>query len=415
MRNTKQQQSIDSDSSKEFALGEIRDFNNGSIRNNNQEYKKKIVRHRIFKTSRTFVFMGVLAFLLLLIILWQKNRFYTTYKITQEVTRSTFSEASSLILGETVLTYSMDGASCMDTKGNLVWDQTYQMQSPIVATCANVVAIGDNNGNKIYVMNDKEILGSFTTGLPIKEIQVSKNGVVLAILEDTAVTWIYMYNTQGEILVSFMTTMDESGYPLSVAISDNGILVAVSYLFIDSTGTTSRVAFYNFGDVGDSYNDNLVSGYNYVNKMVPFVCFSNDEEAYAVANDALMSFTDTQIPTQETATLFTEEILSVFYGDSNIGLVYRNSDGDTKYRLDIYDVEGKLLCSHGFDMEYKEILLEEKRFIIYNDTACKMFTISGRLKFETEFEENIQALRMETGKVSGIYVTADKIVSIELE
>ena len=167
----------------------------------------------------------------------------------------------------------------MDTKGNRVWDQTYQMQNPIVDTCKNVVVLGDYNGNEIYVMNDAKILGNFTTGLPIKAIQVSDNGVVLAVLEDTDVTWIYLYNTQGEILVSFMTTMEESGYPISVAISDNGILVAVSYLFLDNTGLTSRVAFYNFGDVGDSYNDHLVSGYNYADKIVPLVCFSNNEEA----------------------------------------------------------------------------------------------------------------------------------------
>jgi len=396
-------------------LGEIRDFNNGSIRNSKQEYKKKIVRHRIFKTSRTFVFLGVLVLLLVLIIIWQKNRYYTTYKVTQEANRNASSETSSLVFGESILTYSVDGASCMDTKGNRVWDQTYQMQNPIVDTCKNVVVLGDYNGNEIYVMNDAKILGNFTTGLPIKAIQVSDNGVVLAVLEDTDVTWIYLYNTQGEILVSFMTTMEESGYPISVAISDNGILVAVSYLFLDNTGLTSRVAFYNFGDVGDSYNDHLVSGYNYADKIVPLVCFSNNEEAYAVANDALMTFSDSQVPTQETATLFTEEIASVFYGDSNVGIVYRNSNSDSKYRIDIYNIAGKLICSRDFDMEYKEILLEDKRFIIYNDSNCEMYSMSGALKFETTFEETIQTLSMEKGKAKGIFVTADKIITFQLE
>ena len=41
----------------------------------------------------------------------------------------------------------------MDIKGNAVWNQTFEMQNPIVDVCQNVVAIGDYNGRVIYVMN----------------------------------------------------------------------------------------------------------------------------------------------------------------------------------------------------------------------------------------------------------------------
>ena len=48
-----------------------------------------------------------------------------------------------------LLTYSKDGAGCMDIKGNAVWNQTFEMQNPIVDVCNDVVAIGDNKGSTI--------------------------------------------------------------------------------------------------------------------------------------------------------------------------------------------------------------------------------------------------------------------------
>ena len=69
-----------------------------------------------------------------------------------------------------LLNYSKDGAGCMDTKGNAVWNQTFEMQNPIVDICQNVVAIGDYNGRTIYVMNTGGPMGNITTNRPIRNI-----------------------------------------------------------------------------------------------------------------------------------------------------------------------------------------------------------------------------------------------------
>ena len=180
------------------------------------------------------------------------------------------SNAEMMPFATHLLTYSKDGISCMDTKGNAVWNQTFGMQNPMVDINQNVVAVGDYNGREIYVMNTDSLLGKITTNRPVRNFCVSAGGVVAAVLDDTDVTLICLYDAKGNELVRFRTTMRESGYPVEVSISPSGELVCVSYLYIDSGHMKTSVAFYNFGAVGQNNTDNYVSGYDYVDTVVPF-------------------------------------------------------------------------------------------------------------------------------------------------
>lgn len=51
---------------------------------------------------------------------------------------------------------------------------------------------------------------------------------------------------------------------MDVAVSDNGVMM-VTFQYVDGSKTTSYVAFYNYGDVGQNEDDRIVSGYTYEN------------------------------------------------------------------------------------------------------------------------------------------------------
>lgn len=398
-------------------MAEIRDFSSRKPVAKQKNYNKKINQHKFFKASRIGSLFLIVACVAIAVIIWQSNRFYTEYAVRTEADISIASNAECMLLGNSVFSYSMDGASCTNTDGVQVWNQTYQMQKPIVDVCENVVAIGDYNGNKIYIMDDVSVLGSFSTGLPIKEVCVSANGYVAAVLEDTDVTWIYLYDTKGDELAHYKTTMEISGYPLAIDLSENATLVAISYLFMDKDAFSTNVAFYNFGEVGSNYQNNLVSGYTYntYGKVIPTIKFTNEAESYAVGTDAVISYESDQIPKQSAATLLEDEIVSVFFGRTNVGLVFLDDTSEHVYRLEIYDVDGNKECVHSFDTKYKEIILEDDRFTIYNEEGCQIYTMRDALKFETTFSEPVVKFRMDEGKTSGILVTADKIYTINLK
>lgn len=378
-------------------------------------YLEKIRSHKFMIFYRSLLlFILVTAAVAALLIQW-KNKIYTESVTVSSIATTKPQNGKLVAFSEYILTYSKDGASCMDGKGNAVWNETFEMQNPIIDICQNVVAIGDYNGRNIYVMNTSGLLGQITTNRPIRNFCVASNGVVAVVLDDSNLTYIYLYDTKGKELVRIRTTMKDSGYPFSLSLSPNGMLLCVSYLFVDSGELKSSVAFYNFGEVGQNQTDNYVSGYDYLDVIVGYTRFLDEKTLFAVSDDRIMFFEGAQIPVNIGERLFSEDVQKLYYGKEYVGLVFNSADGNSRYRLDIYNKAGQLSQSIGFDMEYTDIVFAEDQVIIYNESECQVYNMDGVEKYSGYFEKAVYALIPTSSSYRYIVVTVDSIDTIELK
>ncbi|MBQ6996111.1 MAG: hypothetical protein IJN64_16760 [Lachnospiraceae bacterium] len=375
----------------------------------------RIARYRIVTFYKICAVLGVIATIALYAYFDWKNTVYTDYVVQQEYAWKRSTEAHSLNLNGTLFTYSKDGMSCTDNHGKVIWNQTYEMQNPMVRTCQNVVAVGDYNGRTIYVSNSEEIMGSIDTTMPIRDFCVAENGVVAVVLDDSKVTVISLYSVSGEELVDFRTTMSKSGYPVALDISDDGGQVAVSYLKAEGGEMSTSVGFYNFLSVGQNYTDNLVAGYGYADAIVPVVEFMNHESAFAVADNRLMFYQGRQKPENIANIMINNQIQSVYYNEKYVGLVFRNMTGESTYSLDIYDALGNKEKTIHFNQEYSEIVFCEEAILIYNEDECSIYDWEGKVKYEGVFKERIECI-LPLGNIERyILVTNDSIQMIKLQ
>lgn len=380
-----------------------------------KDYRTKIREHRRRYILITLSVILIAVAVCVIFYIQMKNRIYTDYEVKTSVTREMINGTTVLNLDGAILTYSKDGVNCSDTKGTVLWNQTFEMQNPIVSSQGKTAAIADYNGRNIYVMSNESFLGEISTNLPIRNIAVSANGVVAAVLDDSAVTWIYLYDSQGNELGYFKTRMKNSGYPISVALSENGQLVLVSFLYVDSGEIKSKLAFYNFGQVGKNESDNFVSGYDYSNTVVPFVGFMNSSTAFAVADDRIMFFTGSQIPTSAAEQLFDEEVQGVYYSNNYVGLVYLSADGENRYRIDIYNASGNKVLSKEFNIDYTDILFCDDYFVAYNEFECLVCNMNGVEKFNGNFKNTVYTLIPTKNVARYVLVTQDSLETIELK
>lgn len=351
-------------------------------------YKERIRSHKLTIFYRSVLGVALTAAVVIMVFVSWKNREYEECVIINSIPINRVEGSTYLPFGNHILTYSKDGANCMNSKGEVLWNQTYEMQNPIVNINGSVVAIGDYNGRVIYVMDATGRIGEVTTNLPIRDFSVASNGVVAVILDDSKVTRINLYDTDGNGLVESETSMDKSGYPVDISLSPNGELLAVSYLYLDSGLMKTSIAFHNFGEVGQNLSsDRFVSGYDYQGTVVPFIHFMNSSTAFAVADDRIMFFSGTEKPLSAAEKLLGEKIQSVFYNEQYVGLVFLNTEGDGKYRLDIYDAGGSLVTSKGFDMEYTNIIFQKDEFFICSDMEYSIYNIHGAERFNGQFDE----------------------------
>ncbi len=355
----------------------------------NPSYSTLILKHRFVVFSRILFVLAFLAGIGALIYIQLKNQIYTSYTTISTIEKQQYEGSICLDYADGFLTYSKDGISYTDSKGNAMWNQTFEMQNPLVRIAGGRVAVADYNGHIIHSISQNGNLAEIDTNLPIRDLAVSESGMMAAVLEDTDTTWIYLYNDEGErIAYAYLrTTMQKSGYPLAMALSPSGGLLAVSYLSVESGSMKSSVAFYNFSSVGQNYVDNFVSGADYADSVIPTLAFLNNDTAFAVADNRLIIYSGDERPRSSAEVFLEEEIQSVFYNENYIGLVFLDRSGGGKYKLNLYNTSGLVETSITFDLDYKDIIIWKGGIVIYNENQCMLANLDGEKRFQGEFEK----------------------------
>ena len=381
-------------------------------------YKDKIKSHKLTILYRAALVIVLIAAVAVFLVVQWKNKVFSESVVVSSTPVTIVQGAMVENLGGNILLYSKDGASCIDAKGNALWNQTFEMQEPMLSVCNNVAAIGDYNGRTVYVVSSTGQLGTVNTNLPIRKICVSQSGVVAAVLDDAEVTRILLYNGNENTdtsIVDIKATMDKSGYPMSLSLSPNGKLLAISYLHVNSGEMKSSVAFFNFGEVGKNESDNYVSGYDYPDTVIPYVQFMNNSAAFAVSDDRIVFFEGGEKPANKATALLNEEVQGIYYNEDYVGLVFHNQTGESAYRLDVYNTAGTKIHSQLFDMEYTDIICSRDQVIIYNDMDCKICNMSGVDKFTGTFEKPSSLLVPTSSNYKYVSVTSNSVDVIELK
>ncbi len=380
------------------------------------DYREKIRAHRLSVFFRTVIIVGVIAAVIAVLNLTWKDRTFTEMSVETSVPVSVVTGASIRNLGGSLLIYSKDGASCIDPKGRAVWNRSYEMQSPLLSINGSTMAIGDYNGRNLFVANKDTLLGSIKTNLPIRSVSVSDNGVVAAVLDDNEVTRIYVYDGNldtEEPIVMAKATMNKSGYPVSVALSPNGKLMMVSYFYVDSGSMKSSVAFYNFGEVGSNETDNYVSGYDYMNSVVPYVQFMDNDSAFGVSDDRIIFFDGSEKPQNSATAMLSEEVRGVYYSADYVGLVFRDQTGEALYRLDIYNASGTKLQSLNFNIEFTDIVFSKDQVVIYDGNECLISTVRGQEKYAGPFPAATRFLLPSSSVYRYELVTQEEMLTVK--
>ncbi|MCD8198449.1 MAG: DUF5711 family protein [Lachnospiraceae bacterium] len=377
-----------------------------------ENFKKNLRGHRF----RVFAFwVGVLALILVAAAtFWvnYKNKVYSDYEVVNSYERSDTVTTQYTEFLDYVLKYSQDGISCVDSRNQLVWSQTYSMQSPMVAVCGNSAAIAEENGTEAMIFGESGLLGSVQTSYPIRQIEVSSQGVLAALLEDGDITRLYLYDSAGTVLVEAKFELQDTGYPLRMSLSVDATKLAVTFLQIQDGSVNTCIAFYNFDSVGENSSDHLVASRIIKGEILPSVHYLDSTHCYVVGTDRLLFYEGSQIPEEAAEISLEKEILSVFTSDDYLGFVTEGEE--ESYALQVYNSHGNLEFELEFDLDYKTIKFSGESVLIYNDYDCMIVNHAGKVIFETSFEEAISNLYTMSGSTRYIVMHASRTDQIRL-
>ena len=156
------------------------------------EYKKKLFRHRAGLGARFIICAAVLLAVILGFFIWSRNRTYTGYEVVSSVEHSTTLNTQYAEYNGQLLRYSRDGITCVNSRNEAVWSQTYNMQSPILDICGSTAAVADQQGNEVYCCDSQGLVTQITTVLPLQQSWGSSQGFTAVLLNDSSVSLIYL-------------------------------------------------------------------------------------------------------------------------------------------------------------------------------------------------------------------------------
>lgn len=354
---------------------------------------------------------------------YYRDHQYTDYTIgwERELEHGAAGFTGYINFGNNIIKYTKDGASYIDVNGKDVWIQSYEMKSPIASVNGDFAVIADQQGNSIYIFDKNGCQGIATTLRPIIKASISAKGVVAAILEDQKVNYINMFKKDGSVLdIEIKGLLGGGvGYPLDISMSPDGTKLISSFMYIKNGMLKSRVAFYDFSEIGKNTPTRLVGGFHdlYESSMIPRVRFLDDTYSCAFADDSISFFSSRNAVSPELLVHIPieEEIKSVFYSSQYAGVIVENPTGEYDYRMDVYKANGDKKFSEYFSYDYQYADIDGETIFLYNEDSCRVYNTWGNLKYEGSFDTPIAKVTCGSLPNSMIVTGPQDIKEIKLQ
>lgn len=328
--------------------------------------------------------------------IYSRNRTFSKYEVISTIDLGEEHNSYFTKFGDYFLKYSNDGAAYMG-QSESIWNKAFEFDNPIADVNGDYAAVADQGANSIFLFNTEKEVGEVTMPYPIKKVSVAKKGVVAAILEDTNDSYIEIRDKENQVISSGKTALEETGYPIDLAISDDGKKLAVSYVSIDGGKSSSKLMFYNFGEVGQSEVDNLVGAYELNDTILPKMEFLNNDLLVAYGDDKLMLYKIKEKPEKIWEEKTEGEISKVFYNDKYFGLVYYRGSEKKPFEIAVYNLKGVRMAEYKYTKSYDSVFLDGKNVVLYNEGSFALVSFSGKEKYQGQLSSTARAI-LPTGK-----------------
>ena len=379
------------------------------------------IKHKVINRRKRIIIISVIIVAAIIAAVFAISAFidgitYKDYSVMKSVNRDDTDTTMYMGYADGYVRYSNDGIAYYNKKGTAIWNQTYTMQKPQVKICGSIIAVGDINGSKIYIFDKNGNIGTVDTSLAISQIEVAKQGVVAAVLEDNDANYINLYNTDGSKIYTVKTTLAGDGYPLDISISEDATKLIASYLYVSGESIKTNVVFYNFSEVGQNETERVVGGFNhYDSTIVGDVEFLNSTTAVAVGEDVLSIYHIKEYPSLTIEIRIDSEIERVVFGNGYIGIVLKNSDSGDIYKLVVYDTSAKEVCETTFNTQYDTIQFDGKSVLMSNASTFAVMNLKGKMLTTQNFDLPIESVLPMGTRGRYIMVNSKYIQDIRLQ
>ena len=339
-----------------------------------------------------------------------KTRTFNGYKIVSENESTYDSAADYIVFSDNLLKYTTEGVSYINKNGDIVWTAGIDMNMPKAVARGDYAVVADMRGNSVCVFDREGEVSNETMPYEICDVDIARQGAFAVVLESDKTNYINLYNKLGEPVYEMQTTIDKSGYPLDITVSEDGKKLFTSYISVGAGGIQNRLAAYNFGDVGQNSNaDRMVGGYMMEGETVSKLCFVDNDTVAAFGTSHIFIYSMKELPSQKAVIELDKPVRSIFYDSQMVGFVQEaqelttgtDTDADAaghKYKITAYRLNGNKSFEHYIDFDYENISACKGELLITGGSECLILRAKGSVKYSGILDGHIVSMVPGAGK-----------------
>ncbi len=384
-----------------------------SERNDSQRIEKA-KKWRKFRNKWIMISIAIFVLCIVLFNVWSYNtKDYDGYKILETIKRTDSSTTRYMVYnGNKLMKYSRDGVVGFNDKLDMQWSGSYNFSSPLYASCGIYVALADQGGTEVYIFNGSDSPKEIDVLYPISHIRISSQGVLAVVMSHDSSDQVQLYDsTNGELLVEFSTNVLDDGYPVDIALSSDGRKLVTSYLNVTNGTATSKLTFYNLGEVGKNYTNNIVSAKTFKKKTISKIEFLGNNTVCAFSESGYYIYSMKQLVNDVKSKNFKSKIRSVFFSEDNLGFVLDAQSKTNKNRVEVYDLAGKEIMSRTIEFDYKEVYMVRNEIIFLSEQGCHVLRKNGKEKLNCTFTSPITYV-LPTEKYKRYIIVDDNAIKV---
>lgn len=219
------------------------------------------------KHLKKLLFLGLCVLFLLGIVLKEYNIELmevfgeSNQSLVEVAEQISYNNKSKYIFGKIekdLLVGNKDGLKRLRSDGREVWNLPYSLSNPILSVEGEYAVVADVGGKDIQVFNNRGLVYNNVTNYPILGITSNENGNVVVIEESKDAQIVTVFNAKGEAKFKVNIVPERDGYPIDIAINEDGDKLAISYLDASDIEISSKMVFYQIGTIDITKIDQIV-------------------------------------------------------------------------------------------------------------------------------------------------------------
>lgn len=375
-----------------------------------QKIRKRKNKKRVWICSTIGAIAAITIGVYLIVTLTQ----YHNVKVLDVTSAKSVSKSNYIPYLEGVVRYSKDGAVYLSVSGEEKWNQAYQMNNPVADVCSNTVAVADSGGNDIMVFDKNGLKGEIHTNLPIEKISISGQGIVSVIMKNEDSPQVVCYDAAGNLLVENDVSLSDKGYPVDIALSEDGNTLLTSYLSAINGTIKTNISYLNFAEAGQTSDGYEMLSVDYENVIIPEVFFIEKDKSVLVGEHSFLIYQGIEKPKKQKEIQITKEIRQVFHSEEYIGFLLKENK-KSGYELRLYDANGTKVLSQKVQDEYTNVRVEGEEVIMFDGQKCSIYTKNGVHRFEGEMNVYIYGMLPVSGINKYMVMSPDGIQTVRLK